>query len=224
MPPFYLIVFALLFFTGTRLLAPIPASVPVKPFFVENPLLLRALSGPFHTLAADSYWLRSVHVDTDTAATGKDKQASGFFDSAILIQTLDPLFTLNLRYSTTYLASIQKQVDLAHQICREVLWFYPQYSYPYQLMISNELGYHQPYRYELLIDWVKLARTTTLDSPAWLDEVLIMARQHSTQPELIQSDLQWLLATARNPDERQRIQARIAEQDKRKNPSGSEQN
>ncbi|MBT5230857.1 MAG: hypothetical protein HOM11_11360 [Methylococcales bacterium] len=198
-----------LFFLAIAIIAPKPTPQRPAPYFIENPIFLRMLLGPFHTLAADSYWLRSVNIDPQDQPKNRDKQSSDLFDGAKLIQTLDPLFELNLRYSATYLASIRKDVDAAHALCDIAIRFHPQYSYPYILKISNELGYRHPYRYDKIIEWVKLAKNTTIDSPAWLTDVLVMARNKNDQSELVLADLNWLLGMAKSPQEAQMIQAKI---------------
>jgi hypothetical protein len=208
---FMLPLFCLLFFSLVILLAPEPVNTRTSPLFVQNPILLRALSGPFHTLAADSYWLRSANINQplkDTTTT-QNKADSTLFESAQLIITLDPNFKMGLRYAATYLASIQHEVDQAHHLANIALTYSPHFNFPYEIKISNEMGYHHPYRYEKVVEWVKQARNETIDAPLWFNDLLIFARQNTDRAELVYQDLLWLQEMARTPAEKQMIQEKI---------------
>jgi len=187
------------FFVGVIGLAPTPMGPTDTRLLVQNPLLLKALLGPFHTLGADGYWLRGARLGPNR-----------LFEQAKIITTLDPNFTLSLRYSTTYLASIQGRVDLAHALCDIAIMHNPQQSYPYLLKISHEMGYQQPYRYAKVIAWIKQVKTMTRDAPIWLNALLLHARTQLGQTKAIRQDLQWLLTVASGAEERQLIQAKIA--------------
>lgn len=190
--------------------APLPVSNKIPPLFVESPLFLRIISGPFRTLMADWLWLRSAHLSPSASIENEPtKSQSSLYDATQLIMTLDPQFDIALRYATTYLSSILKKVDQAHQLCDIAIQYHPQAALPYILKISNELGYHHPYRHHLIIQWIKQAKNNTSDSPTWLNDVLIYARKQLNQGDIIKHDLEWLLSVSRNKKERDLIQKKL---------------
>ena len=187
-------------------------NTPQKPRFVESPTVFKSITGPFSPLAADWFWLQSAHIDPSYSNTLKQhKNQSTLYDATALTTHLDPLFYSALRYGTTYLSSIKKEVDLSHQLCDIALYYHKDYFYPYSLKITNEMGYHHPYRYDQIVKWVKKAINETVDVPLWFGDILIHARKNLNQQLLIQSDLKWLLEMARSDKEKAVIKLKIKE-------------
>ncbi len=127
------------------------------------------------------------------------------------IATLDPGYLSSLRYGSTYLASIYRQPDLAHQLIDTALDYQPDFADLYLLKISQEIGYQAPPRYELLNQWIAEFGVIEGEVPDWLGKSLLYAKQRELRRELEHEDLKWLLDHASNPIEKSTIEARLAE-------------
>ncbi len=201
-----------LFFIWVSQIAPKPNIKNIDtPSFAGKLTLLRALSGPFHTLLADRYWLLSSSLNEASATTAKEQNSLPFFDAMNTIATLDPGYMNSLRYGSTYLASIYRQPDQAHKLIDTALHYTKKNSDLYLLKISQEIGYHYPPRYELINQWIADFEKIEGDAPDWLGGSLLYAKQRELRRELQHEDLKWLLDNATSEIERSAIEKKMAE-------------
>lgn len=180
------------------------------PSFAGKLTLLRALSGPFHTLLADRYWLLSSSLNEASYTTAKEQDSRPFFDAMNTIATLDPGYMNSLRYGSTYLASIYRQPDQAHELVDTALSYTKKNSDLYLLKVSQEIGYHYPPRYDLINQWIADFEKIEGDAPEWLGGSLLYAKQRELRRELQREDLKWLLDNATNEIERSAIEKKMA--------------
>ncbi len=200
----------LLFFLFVVVCAPRPEPARLAAVrFPGAPLLLRALTGPFHTLAADRYWLLSARAGMAPGSVDGARYMS-FMRAARLVVTLDPDFAPALRYMTTYLAALHRRIDSAHALCDLALRGDPAQAEPYLLKIVNEVGYRRPERRALVVRWIRQLAANTGGVPAWLPDLLARTRREQGRLALLRQDLQWLARNSRDPKERAAILARIA--------------
>lgn len=206
------ILISTVFFYWIFLLAPKPEINAVDtPGFPGKLTLLRALSGPFHTLLADRYWLLSSSLNESSYTSAQQQDSTPFFDAMNTIATLDPGYMSSLRYGSTYLASIFRQTDQAHQLIDTALIYTHKNTDLYLLKISQEIGYHSPPRYELINLWIAKVEEIEGEVPAWLGGALLYAKQRELRRELQREDLQWLLENATNEIEIAAIEQRLTE-------------
>lgn len=210
--PFSAIIAATIFFIWVAQTAPKPNIKNIDtPSFAGKLTLLRALSGPFHTLLADRYWLLSSSLNEASSATAKEQDSRPFFEAMNTIATLDPGYINSLRYGSTYLASIYRQPDQAHELIDTALAYTQQNTDLYLLKVSQEIGYHYPPRYELINQWIADFEKIEGEVPDWLGGSLLYAKQRELRHELQYEDLKWLLENATNEIERSAIEKKMAE-------------
>ncbi|MCG8382771.1 MAG: hypothetical protein MJA28_11260 [Gammaproteobacteria bacterium] len=167
----------------------------------------RPLSGAFHTLLADHYWLLSARRLEQHPEQGTPVAKQNFFKEMKRILTLDPGFTPGLHYGATYLASIYRDVDLSHALVDVVLDYYPYWADLIIFKITQEISYRYPPRPALIDQWLKVLDDLSYPTPVRLNEALVYAREQ--QAAWQQKDLRWLLNNARTSAEKQIIQKRL---------------
>lgn len=206
------ILIATVFFCWIILVAPKPEIKNIDtPAFSGKLTLLRALSGPFHTLLADRYWLLSSSLNESSYTAARQQDSTPFFEAMNTIATFDPGYMSSLRYGSTYLASIYRQTDQAHELIDTALIYTEKNTDLYLLKISQEIGYHSPPRYELIRQWIAKFEEIEGEIPDWLGGALLYAKQRELRRELQREDLQWLLENATNEIEKAAIEQRLAE-------------
>lgn len=210
--PIYIALFSAMFFIWVAQTAPSPSIKDIEtPAFEGKLTLLRALSGPFHTLLADRYWLLSSSLNEASSATAKEQDSRPFFNAMNTIATLDPGYMSSLRYGSTYLASIYRQPDQAHALIDTALSYTKNNSDLYLLKVSQEIGYHYPPRYDLINQWIAEFEKIEGEVPDWLGGSLLYAKRRELRRELQHEDLKWLLDNATNEIERTAIEKKMAE-------------
>lgn len=167
----------------------------------------RPLSGAFHTLLADRYWLLSARRLEQHPEHGSAAAKQNFFKEMKHILTLDPGFTPGLHYGATYLASIYRDVDLSHALVDVVLDYYPDWADLIIFKITQEISYRYPPRPALIDRWLKALDDLSYPTPVKLNDALVYAREQ--QAAWQQKDLRWLLDNARTQAEKQIIQKRL---------------
>lgn len=170
--------------------------------------LLRALSGPFHTLLADRVWLLSSTFSESASATAKHQESETFFHTMRTIAILDPAYLSSLRYGSTYLASIYRNVDQAHDVLDDALIYLPELSDLHLLKISLEMAYQSPPRYPYIQRWTSQIEAIEGSVPEWLGAASLYAREREIKRTLHQEDLDWLESTASSDAEKAAIAAR----------------
>jgi len=209
------------FFLFVAWAAPRPAASRADAaVFPGQPLLLRALSGPFHTLLADRYWLLSASVGMARGVGRDDPRYGTFLRAARLVVTLDPRFDAALRYTATYLAAMQGLVDDAQGLCDTAIRLAPAHQEAYLLKVVNEVGYHHPERPELVSATLRALARNTGGVPDWLAGTLAYVRKAQGQRALLRRDLEWLAANTRKPRQRAAIEARLRALDDQRSPPG----
>lgn len=204
--------FAVVFFIWVAFYAPQPSSKEIEtPAFTGKLTMLRAISGPFHALLADRYWLLSSSLGEVHSEKAKTQDSLPFFNTMNTIVTLDPGYMNSLRYGSTYLASMYRQPDQAHELVNTALRYTPNNSDLYLLKISQEIGYHYPPRYELINQWIVEFEKIEGEVPDWLGGSLLYAKRRELRRELHREDLNWLLQNATNDIERAAIEQKISE-------------
>ncbi len=206
---------AALFFFWVAQTAPKPEVKNIDtPAFSGKLTLLRALSGPFHTLLADRYWLLSSSLNETSYANTQYQDSTPFFEAMNTIATLDPGYMSSLRYGSTYLASIFRQTDQAHELIDTALDYTEKNTDLYLLKISQEIGYHSPPRYDLINQWIAEFEEIEGGVPEWLGGALLYAKQRELRRELQHEDLKWLLENATNEIEKAAIEQKMARLDR----------
>ncbi len=204
------ILIAAIFFFWVAQTAPKPEIKNIDtPAFTGKLTLLRALSGPFHTLLADRYWLLSGSLNETSRANSQEQDSTPFFEAMNTIATLDPGYMSSLRYGSTYLASIFRQTDQAHELIDTALDYTKNNTDLYLLKISQEIGYHSPPRYDLINQWIAEFEEIEGSVPDWLGGALLYAKQRELRRELQHEDLKWLLENATNEIEKAAIEQKM---------------
>lgn len=195
------------------LFAPLPsAEKPNAPADI-NPIFLRASSGPFHTLLADQRWLLSARLDEtvkpDQQPDQQSEQGQAYFRQMASIIELDPGFSPGLRYATTYLASIYREVELAHALLDIAIRYYPDNIDLRVFKIAQEIGYQSSPRVELISRWIEELESMTDQLPEWLGGAGLYALKKKKQRELQREDLLWLLDNSSSDIEKKAILKRL---------------
>ncbi len=204
----------ILFFFWIVQTAPQPDDKNIDPTaFAGRLMLLRALSGPFHTLLADRYWILSSSLNEMGYAEAQKTDSTPFFEAMKTIITLDPGYLSSLRYGSTYLASIFRNTDQAHELIDTSLDYLQENTDLYLLKISLEIGYHSPPRYDRINQWVEAIIAIEGESPDWLGNALLYAKKRELRRELQREDLKWMLQQATNEVEKAAIEKKLARLD-----------
>lgn len=206
---------SLLFFYTVSHVAPHARTTNVNPTeFTESTLLLRGLSGPFHTLIADRFWLLSSSLNEIPSHQAQHEDSAPFFNAMQTVAILDPGYLSSLRYGSTYLASIYRQVDHAHKLLDAALDHEPKFSDLLLLKISLEMGYHSPPRYALIQRWVNQVETIEGNAPDWLGRAVLYAREREIKHTLQKEDLLWLEQHVKTDSEKKAISEKMADLNK----------
>ena len=191
------------------LFAPLPSAEKSNAPADINPIFLRASSGPFHTLLADQRWLLSARFDESVKPDQQPEQAQAYFRQMASVIELDPGFSPGLRYATTYLASIYREVDLAHALLDIAIRYYPDNIDLRVFKIAQEIGYQSPPRVELISRWVEELESMTDQLPEWLGGAGLYALKKEKQRALQKEDLLWLLDNSSSDIEKKAILKRL---------------
>jgi len=202
---------AILFFIWIVQTAPKPDSRNIDPTaFAGRLTMLRALSGPFHTLLADRYWILSSSLNEMGYAEAQKTDSTPFFEAMKTIITLDPGYLSSLRYGSTYLASIFRNTDQAHELIDTSLNYLEKNADLYLLKINLEIGYHSPPRYDRINQWIEEIIAIEGEIPDWLGNALLYAKKRELHRELQREDLKWMLRQATNEIEKSAIEKKLA--------------
>jgi hypothetical protein len=177
--------------------------------FIENGLLLRAVSGPFHTLLADKYWLLSTHISEIRINSSLKVNSKAFFDIMSLIIHLDPHFDAALKYSSTFLASVVRDVDDSNKLCNIAISYDKANIVPYALIISAEMGYRDNEDFSKVMPVVKSAYKNVKTIPDWFAELVVFLRKKENRESIAIQDLKWILKNSKNDSVKEYVRKQL---------------
>ncbi len=178
-----------------------------------QPLVLRALSGYGHTLAADFFWLGSSRSGEMVSG---ERDAANLWRYAQSVAVLDSGFSPAVNYYATYFASVRGEVDRSarlYELARQ--GGAPGFeTYLYDIMLR--LTYGKGDEEERIVRLVKEAyaqegkTADEAETARVLSGFLVYARNKAGREARAKEDLAWLLERTESPVRRAALQAALA--------------
>lgn len=189
-----------------------------------NPLLFRALSGPFHTLVADWLWLLSSEVG-EIRNRYETIDSESFFKASKTITVMDPHFILAINYGALFLASVQNKPQKAQELLKTGLYFNEHSFILRYLLLTIYINYYEKEErnIEEIVRLAKEAYTLPdsdnfirkeLSSKDFIQDILVFARRESDSLEQAKADLRWLLERTEDEARKAAIKARLEQVEK----------
>jgi hypothetical protein len=186
-----------------------------------NPIVARALSGNLHTLFADSLWLSLGMVSETGAKDSRDVDIERFYQTSKTLIFMDGNFYKAVAYSSTFLISIYKEIEKAHDLIHLARFFDPKNFKLYFLEIINIVSYEKASQsmmesvtrlaHEALKIPVEDRQVAITDSTVWIEEALAFSQDTLAKKRRHKEDLLWLLKQTQDPKKRQLIEKKLQE-------------
>ncbi|MEF3191690.1 MAG: hypothetical protein K6347_03945 [Campylobacterales bacterium] len=187
------------------------------PLLFSHPLLLRALTGPSHTLMADWLWLQLGSVDETGAQDSYHVDLEALIRATRTIGALDERFTVPVLYTATYLATIPHDIEGAKELLDEAIARYPSSLNLIMTEVFLLATYSNHYD-GLIAKRVKQAallpgarRYGKINVEGWLEEFLVAARVAQNRRAQAIEDLRWLLKVTTDPKRKKIIAMHLKE-------------
>lgn len=186
-----------------------------------NPVLSRALSGNFHTLLADRLWLSLSMVSETGAGSSTNVDIERFYQTTKTLIFMDGNFFQAVAYGSTFLLSIYKEIEKAHDMIHLARIFDPQNFKLYFLEIINIISYERS-SVEMMNSVTSLAKealkippkdrnVAITDSGTWIKDALAFSRNKQARKKKQIDHLLWLYKRTKDPIKREMIEKRYKE-------------
>lgn len=186
-----------------------------------NPVISRALSGNFHTLLADRLWLSLNMVSEAGAGSSTGVDIERFYKTTKTLVFMDGNFFQAVAYSSTFLLSIYKEIEKAHDLIHLARYFDPKNFKLYFLEIINIISYEK-----VTLKMIESVRTLAkkalaipeqdrqvviTDSTVWIEDIVAFSQNKLAKKAKKKEQILWLLKQTKDPKKRELIKKRLNE-------------
>lgn len=186
-----------------------------------NPIISRALSGNFHTLLADRLWLSLSMVSETGSGSSTNVDIERFYQTSKTLIFMDGNFFQAVAYGSTFLLSIYKEIEKAHDLIHLARIFDPKNFKLYFLEIINIISYERA-SYAMMESVIYLAEEALkippkdrniaiTNSSEWIKDALAFSQNKKARVNKQREHLLWLRRQTKDPQKLQMIEKRLKE-------------
>lgn len=186
-----------------------------------NPELFRAISGNFHTLLADKFWMMSSLVSETSKGGSFNVNTDELYAATKSLIALDGNFRAPVIYAATYLTSIHKMSKEAKELLELALVYNPLDFPLYFIEVTILLTYESMNKDSLTraIQLAELSKKVPADQrkmnirdvDVWMQEMIEYSKDQLAKNNQKINDLIWLYKQSENEVKRDEIQKKLLE-------------